>query len=158
MKKIIGIDPGLAATGIGIVSGKGVKIESFAFGSINTCANDSMQNRLGHIFGQILSVLKNEKPDLMVIEDVFFMPKYPKSGITLGKVSGVVLLAGSQLDVPAEEVTVREVKQVLTGNGSASKVQLEMAVRHLLNMKTPIRPYHASDAMALALIGLYRLI
>jgi len=158
MKKIIGVDPGLAATGIGIVSGKGVKISSFAFGSINTCANGSMQSRLSQIFAQILSVLKNEKPDLMVIEDVFFMPKYPKSGITLGKVSGVVLLAGSQCGVPAEEVAVREVKRVLTGNGSSSKVQLEMAVRHQLKLETPIRPYHASDAIALALIGLYRLV
>lgn len=92
----------------------------------------------------------------MVIEDVFSLQKYPKSGITLGKVTGVILLAGYQVDVPVTEVPVREAKQVLTGNGNASKMQLERAVRHFLNLTTPIKPYHASDALGLALIGLFR--
>jgi len=92
----------------------------------------------------------------MVVEDIFSLQKYPKSGITLGKVTGVILLAGNQLDLPVIEVQVREAKQVLTGNGNASKMQLERAVRHFLNLTTPIRPYHASDAIGLALIGLFR--
>jgi len=92
----------------------------------------------------------------MVIEDVFSLQKYPKSGITLGKVTGVILLAGSHVNVSVTEVPVREAKQVLTGNGNASKMQLEKAVRRLLNLRDPIRPYHASDALGLALIGLYR--
>ena len=92
----------------------------------------------------------------MVIEDIFSLQKYPKSGITLGKVTGVILLAGYQVDVPVTEVPVREAKQVLTGNGNASKMQLERAVRHLLNLSDPISPNHASDALGLALIGLYR--
>ena len=92
----------------------------------------------------------------MVVEDVFSAEKFPKAGITLGKVSGVVLLAGCKVDVPVTEVPVREAKQILTGNGNADKKQLELAVRHLLKLKTPIRPYHASDAMGLALLGLFR--
>ena len=92
----------------------------------------------------------------MVVEDVFSVEKFPKAGITLGKVSGVVLLAGCKADVPVAEVPVREAKQILTGNGNSSKKQLEKAVRHLLKLKTPIRPYHASDALGLALLGLFR--
>lgn len=92
----------------------------------------------------------------MIIEDVFSLHKYPKAGITLGKVTGVILLAGCQVDVPVTEVPVREVKQILTGNGSAGKIQIERAVRHFLNLTTPIKPYHASDAIGLALIGLFR--
>jgi len=92
----------------------------------------------------------------MVVEDIFSLQKYPKSGITLGKVTGVILLAGNQLDLPVIEIQVREAKQILTGNGNASKIQLESAVRHFLNLTTPIRPYHASDAIGLALIGLFR--
>lgn len=92
----------------------------------------------------------------MIIEDVFSLNKYPKAGITLGKVTGVILLAGCQVDIPVTEVTVREVKQILTGSGSASKMQLERTVRHFLNLTTPIKPYHASDAIGLALIGLFR--
>ena len=156
MIKVIGIDPGLSATGVGIVRGMGLKIDGFSFDSINTSKNISLPSRLDQIFSNLLLVLKDEKPDLMVVEDVFSVEKFPKAGITLGKVTGVVLLAGCRVDVPVAEVSVREVKQVLTGNGSASKMQLEKTVRRLLNLAKPIRPYHASDAMGLAILGLFR--
>lgn len=115
-----------------------------------------MPSRLNQIFSKLLIILKDEKPDLMIIEDIFSLHKYPKAGIALGKVAGVILLAGCQVDVPVIEVSVREVKQILTGSGSAGKMQLERAVRHFLNLTTPIKPYHASDAIGLALIGLFR--
>jgi crossover junction endodeoxyribonuclease RuvC len=115
-----------------------------------------MPGRLDKIFSNLLMVLKDEPHDLMVVEDIFSMVKFPKAGITLGKVTGVVLLAGCQVGVPVAEVPVREAKQVLTGNGNASKMQLERAVRRLLNLTDPIKPYHASDAMGLALLGLFR--
>ena len=156
MIKIIGIDPGIAATGIGIIKGRDINPEGYAYGSINTSKNDSLPTRLNHIFSHVLKVLKDEKPDLMVVEDIFSLSKYPKSGIMLGKVSGVILLAGYKVRVPVIEIPVREAKQILTGNGSASKKQLEITVRNLLNIFTPIRPFHASDALALAIIGLYR--
>ncbi len=156
MIKIIGIDPGLAATGVGIARGTSFDVESFSFGSIHTPAKLSLPNRLDHIYSKLLRLLKDEKPDLMVLEDVFSLEKYPKSGITLGKVCGVILLAGCRAGVFCTEIPVRMVKQALTGNGSASKMQLEAAVRNFLNLTTPIRPYHASDAMALALMGLFR--
>jgi len=103
-----------------------------------------------------LRVLKDEKPDLMIVEDVFSLQKYPKSGITLGKVIGVVLLSSFQSNIPVLEIPVREAKKILTGNGNADKGQLEKAVRRLLNHPERIRPDHSSDALALALIGLYR--
>ena len=156
MIKVIGIDPGLAATGIGIVRGTESKVDGFSYGSINTSKNISLPTRLDQIFSKLILILKDEKPDLMVVEDVFSLEKYPKSGIILGKVSGVVLLAGCRVDVPSIEIPVRESKQVLTGNGNATKMQLEKSVRHLVNLTTPIRPYHASDALSLALIGLFR--
>ena len=156
MIKVIGIDPGLAATGIGIVRGTEFKLDGFSYGSINTSKNISLPTRLDQIFSKLILILKDEKPDLMVVEDVFSLEKYPKSGIILGKVSGVVLLAGCRVDVPSIEIPVRESKQVLTGNGNATKMQLEKSVRHLVNLTTPIRPYHASDALSLALIGLFR--
>jgi crossover junction endodeoxyribonuclease RuvC len=156
MIKVIGIDPGLSATGIGIVRGRDLKVKGFSFGSINTSKNLPLPSRLDKIFSKLLILLKDERPDLMVVEDIFSMVKFPKAGITLGKVTGVVLLAGYQVDVPVTEVPVREAKQVLTGNGNASKMQLEKAVRRLLNLTYPIKPYHASDAMGLALLGLFR--
>jgi len=156
MTKIIGIDPGLAATGVGIVIGTRLKINGYSFGSIYTSNKNFLPYRLDQIFSKLLLFLMDEKPDFMVVEDIFSLPKYPKSGITLGKVTGVILLAGYQANVPVTEVPVREAKQILTGNGNASKIQLEKTVRHILNLSSPIKPYHASDAMALAIIGMYR--
>ena len=154
--KTIGIDPGLAATGIGIVSGSGQDVRSHAYGGIRTSKHDTLPERLNQIYSKLIALLKEESPDQMVVEDVFSLEKYPASGITLGKVTGVILLAGCRAGVPVASIPVREAKQVLTGNGNASKIQLEKAVRHVLNISSPIRPSHASDALALALIGMFR--
>ena len=154
--KVLGVDPGLADTGIGVVQGHGLRVDGFAFGSISTSQDETPSRRLEKIYSKLTQVLQQEKPDLMVVEDVFSLEKYPKSGILLGKVTGVILLAGCHNNVPIKEVPVREAKQVLTGNGNASKSQLEKAVRHALKLERPIRPYHASDALGLALIGLFR--
>jgi len=156
MIKVIGIDPGLSATGFGIARGMGLNVDSFSFGSINTSKNLSLPNRLDHIYSKTLHMLKDETPDLMIVEDIFSVAKFPKAGMTLGKVTGVVLLAGGQMGISVVEVPAREAKQVLTGNGNATKIQLEKAVRRLLNLTTPIKPHHAADAMGLALLGLFR--
>ena len=115
-----------------------------------------MQEALSRMLRDMGPNNKNEKPDLMLLEDVFSLPRYPKSGLSLGKVSGIVFLAGSRVNIPTVEVSVREAKQILTGNGNATKQQLEKAVRSRLNRNDPIKPDHASDALALALIGLFR--
>ncbi|MGB5987137.1 MAG: crossover junction endodeoxyribonuclease RuvC [Desulfobacterales bacterium] len=154
--KILGIDPGLAATGIGIVTGRGFDIQGCSYGSVNTASDLPQAERLARIYVRIHQVLQDESPDLMILEDVFSLDKYPKSGIVLGKVCGVILLAGHQQAVPLAEIPVREAKQVLTGNGNADKKQVEAAVRQMLKLKDPIRPFHASDALALAIIGLLR--
>jgi crossover junction endodeoxyribonuclease RuvC len=153
---VIGIDPGLAATGIAVVTGSGRRIDSFAYGALKTASTSPTEVRLEKIHSGIASFFQKEKPDLVVIEDVFSLDKYPKSGIALGKVCGVILLAVRQAGVPVKEIAVREAKQILTGNGNAGKEQLEKAVRQTLKCRETIRPYHASDALGLALIGLFR--
>jgi crossover junction endodeoxyribonuclease RuvC len=153
---VVGIDPGLAATGIAVVTGSGRRIDSFAYGVIKTAPSLSTGARLEKIHSDTASFFQKENPDLVVLEDVFSLEKYPKSGITLGKVCGVILLAVQQADVTVKEISVREAKQILTGNGNAGKEQLEKAVRQTLGCRQAIRPYHASDALGLALIGLFR--
>lgn len=154
--KLIGIDPGLAATGIGVVTGNGRKITDYAYGAIQTNSQNTTAQRLEKIFSRVHQLLAKEKPDLIVVEDVFSLERYPKSGITLGKVCGVILLAAQKSGTQVKEIPVREAKQVLTGNGNASKEQLEKAVRQALECPDPIRPFHASDALGLAIIGLFR--
>jgi crossover junction endodeoxyribonuclease RuvC len=156
MPKVIGIDPGLSATGVGIVTGEGFSIAAYSYGSVRTPSTSSLPQRLDLIFSKMSRLFSRETPDLVVIEDVFSIQKYPKSGITLGQVTGVILLAAARASVPTRELAVREAKQVLTGNGNASKQQLEKSVRSRLGRRDPIRPYHASDALGLALIGLLR--
>jgi crossover junction endodeoxyribonuclease RuvC len=156
MTKVLGIDPGLAETGVGIVEGKKTEIHHYSFGTIQTGKEQSLPCRLNHIFSNITSLLESETPDIMVVEDVFSLKDYPASGITLGQVIGVILLAGYRAKADVVSVPVREAKQVITGNGNAGKKQMAESVRRFLHHDAPIRPDHASDALALALIGLFR--
>lgn len=156
MISIVGIDPGLAATGVAVVSGSGLTVARYAYGMVRTSPQSGLAERLNKIYTEISDFLADQKPSLMVVEDVFSLEKYPKSGITLGQVSGVILLAGCRKQIRVVQVPVREAKQILTGNGNAGKQQLEESVRRRLNHPVPIRPYHSADALSMALIGLFR--
>lgn len=156
MIKVVGIDPGLAGTGIGVIQGDIKDICGYSFGSIATNSKDSIHFRLHTIYSKILAFLSEQKPDYVVIEDIYSLEKYPGSGIMLGKVSGVLLLASYQAGLDVVEISVKEAKKIVSGNGSADKHQMERAVRHLLKHDGQIRPFHASDALGLALTGYYR--
>jgi crossover junction endodeoxyribonuclease RuvC len=156
MIKVVGVDPGLAATGVAVVSGAGLKVEQYSFGTIKTSSRSRLQDRLNSIYSKLTSILQAENPDLLVVEDIFSLDKYPKSGIALGKVTGVILLAGCHGNTPVLEISVREAKRVLTGSGAAGKQQLEESVRMRLKHPGKIKPDHASDALALAMVGLFR--
>lgn len=156
MIRVIGIDPGLADTGIGVVRGRQYEVASYAFGAVSTRPSTPLPQRLDKLYSEIYGLFESERPHLVVLEDVFSLQRYPKSGIALGQVTGIVLLAAARLDITAKTVSVREAKKVLTGKGSASKQQLELAVRDYLKHHEKITPLHASDALCLALIGLFR--
>lgn len=156
MIRVVGIDPGLAGTGVGVVTGSGVAVEGYAFGSVKTDKNDPVHLRLDTIYSKVSDFIQTQSPDLVIIEDIYSLGKYPGSGIMLGKVSGVLLLAASRGGAAVKEVTVREAKKVVCASGNADKYQVEMSVRNILQHKERIRPFHASDALALALAGFFR--
>lgn len=156
MVKIIGIDPGLSGTGIGVIEGSRNEILGYSFGSVKTDAKDPDNIRLDIIYSKVLTFLSDQAPDLVVLEDIYSLEKYPGSGIMLGKVSGAILVATCKAGVKVKEIPVREVKKIICGNGSADKYQVERAVRNCLKHSNPIRPFHASDALGLALTGYYR--
>lgn len=156
MIKVVGIDPGLAGTGIGVVQGNRRDILGYSFGTIATEAKDPIHFRLHEIYSKTLEFLCEQKPDYVIIEDIYSLEKFPESGIMLGKVSGVLLLAAYNAGLNMEEIPVREVKKIISGNGNADKDQMERAIRNQLNHDRPIRPFHASDALGLALTGYYR--
>lgn len=153
---VVGIDPGLAGTGIGVIEGNNTQICGYSFGSITTEAKDAIPFRLHHIYSKTLELLADIKPEYVVIEDIYSLEKYPGSGIMLGKVTGVLLVAAYKAGLDVVEIPVREVKKIVSGNGSADKFQMERAVRNILQHNEPIRPFHASDALGLALTGYYR--
>jgi len=156
MIKVVGIDPGLAGTGIGVVKGNRNKILEYSFGSIATSAKDPVNLRLNTIYSRILNFLNEQNPDHVVIEDIYSLGKFPGSSIMLGRVSGVILVATYKAGLNVEEIPAREIKKIICGNGSADKYQVERSVRNLLKHKNSIRPFHASDALGLALTGYYR--
>lgn len=156
MTVVMGIDPGLAATGLALVHGEGVRVDGFSYGVIETSPFLKLPERLNIIYSNLSSALDRHRPDLMVVEDVFSVQHFPKSGLLLGKVIGAILLAGCRNHVHIIEIPVREAKQALTGSGHAGKKQMEACVRQRLNHSIPITPIHASDALALAMIGLFR--
>lgn len=153
---VAGIDPGLASTGLGVIRGCGTKIDEYAFGCVYTSSKLDISSRLEIIHNRLSDFLASTRPDILIIEDVFSIDAYPKSSIILGNVTGVILLTAKLKDVRVEKLTVREAKKNLSGNGAASKQQLEKTVRDILRHKERIAPYHASDALALAIAGLRR--
>lgn len=153
---IAGVDPGIASTGLGIIRGCGTKIEDYAYGCIKTSSALNIESRLEMIYNRLFDFFAKYKPDILIIEDVFSLEAYPKSAIILGNVTGVILLAAKINNVRVERLSVREAKKNLSGNGASSKEQLEKTVRALLNHKDKITPYHASDALALAIVGMRR--
>lgn len=156
MIKVIGIDPGLSGTGIGVIKGDKNNITGYSFGSISTNSKDSIACRLHTIYSKTLAFLKEQKPDFLVVEDIYSLEKYPNSGIILGKVAGVLLVAAYEVNLCVKEISVKQAKKIISGSGNADKFQIEKTVRNLLNHDSPIRPFHASDALALALTGYYR--
>lgn len=156
VKRAIGIDPGLAATGFAVVEtieGRGGACE---WGGITTDSRDPMPSRLSKLFDGVVQVMERWVPDLMVLEDVFVVDRFPRTAIQLGEVRGVICLAAWKQNVPVAEIKPTEVKKALTGDGWAAKDQIEKCLRRMLGIEGKISPNHASDAMALALIGLSR--
>lgn len=154
--KAIGVDPGLAMTGFGIVEALSRGGRACDWGTIRTESDCPLPLRLKTIYDGIKRLVDMWKPELLVIEDVFVLQQFPKAAIRLGEVRGVICLAAQELDLPVVEVKPTEVKSALTGSGRADKKQMERTIRQLLNIEGTIGSSHAGDALALALTGLSR--
>ena len=154
--RVIGIDPGLAKTGFAVVEPlqKGGRV--CYSGNINTDPEHSLEERLSTIYHELSRVLRNWSPDLMVLEDVFVVKRFPMAAMQLGEVRGVIRLAARNMGVSISEIKPTEVKSALAGSGRAGKEQIERVVRRILHIEAKIKSDHVSDAMALALTGLTR--
>jgi crossover junction endodeoxyribonuclease RuvC len=154
--RAIGIDPGLAMTGFGVVETLPRGGKACEWGAIRTEAGHPVPTRLKTIYDELGVLLLKWQPDLLVIEDVFVLKQFPKAAIQLGEVRGVIYLSAQERKIPVLEVKPTEVKSALTGSGRADKEQMKKMIRQILGIEDPLSSSHAGDALALALTGLSR--
>ncbi|OGW54130.1 MAG: crossover junction endodeoxyribonuclease RuvC [Nitrospirae bacterium RBG_13_43_8] len=152
---ILGIDPGLASTGFGVIRCNKATPSIVKCGYIKTSAKEHISTRLFQIYSDINQLIRSINPNLIAIENVFSLVRYPKAGILLGGVLGIIYLSVSQNNVSMMEITPREVKNALTGYGGANKYQVKEAIKNLLKI-TDVKSFHATDALAIALTAFYR--
>lgn len=151
--KVLGIDPGIATTGYGMIAKQGRGMSVVTFGSINTPSTCSTTSRLEMIYAGIQSLLIKHLPDVAVIEELFFNTNL-KTAVEVGEARGVIILACSHEGIQCEEYTPLQVKQAVVGKGNASKEQVAYMVGALLGFDSRGVSHHACDALALALCHL----
>jgi crossover junction endodeoxyribonuclease RuvC len=154
--RAIGVDPGLAKTGYAVVEVTGRKAIAREWDCISTDAKTPTPNRLQIIFTNFEAIVRKWEARFLIVEDVYVLPRYPKAALLLGAVRGVLTLSAAIANMEIMELKPTEVKMALTGNGRANKEQVEKAVRRMLTVPERITPEHASDALALAVVGLSR--
>ena len=147
---ILGIDPGLATLGYGVIEAIGDKRRVIQYGTVNTPAKQPMPERLQGILHGVNQLMDLYQPDDVAFEELFFS-KNITTGIAVGMARGVAMVAVAERTKNLYEYTPMQIKQAVTGYGGADKHQVQMMVRILLNMKEIVRPDDAADALAVAL-------
>jgi len=145
---ILGIDPGSRITGIGIIESDG-RYSQHIFSTCIRLGNDAFPIRLGKIYQEIDSIIKEYRPQQMAIEDVF-LSKNPSSALKLGQARGAAICATVMQGIPVFEYSAREIKQAVVGKGNADKTQVQQMVKILLNLQGKIQA-DTADGLAIAL-------
>jgi crossover junction endodeoxyribonuclease RuvC len=148
--RIIGIDPGIATTGYGLVESDGQRSIMHTFGCVTTASDLATPARLELIYRGLTEVVEIYRPDVMAVEKLFFA-KNCKSVMQVGEARGVALLVGRLAKLPILEYTPLQIKQAVVGYGRAEKSQVQQMVKVLLGLQMIPRPDDAADALAVAL-------
>lgn len=152
---ILGIDPGLSTCGYGVIEFSNNFVNCHKFGCIHTKKIPDTSDKLKKIFDDLVDVIQFYKPDFCAIEDIFYHENV-NTAIIMGHARGVAMLAARQAEIEIFEYAPREIKMSITGNGAASKQQIQSMVQNLLHLAKPPTPYDASDALAVALCHFHR--
>ena len=154
---ILGIDPGTLVTGYGIIMRTRNTLQLLGCGTVRNPANASMPLRLKKIYKELRSIIETYHPDELAIESAFY-GKNAQSALKLGHARGVAILAGVESEIPTTEYSPREVKKAVVGNGSASKEQVQYMVKSMLHLSNAAMLHDTSDAIAIAICHLHRLV
>ncbi|WP_425446038.1 crossover junction endodeoxyribonuclease RuvC [Dethiothermospora halolimnae] len=147
---IVGLDPGIAILGYGVVQYKGNKFNVLDYGVLTTEPKNSFPERLKILYDDLTQLLDKYNPDTVAIEELFFN-KNVKTAITVGQARGVQVLAAVNKGIDIYEYTPLQVKQGVVGYGRAKKKQVQEMVKLLLNLKSIPKPDDAADALAVAI-------
>lgn len=147
---ILGIDPGTATTGYGVVRSEGGQTSAIAYGAIITTPKESPSERLLSIYNELGRLIDIYEPDVLVTERLFFS-KNETTAFSVGRTVGVVLLLAAQRGIPTLEYTPMEIKQAVVGYGGAEKKQIQFMVQRILNLAETPKPDDVADALAICI-------
>ena len=150
MVVVLGIDPGTANTGYGVVFTRGRTLAALDGGVIVTGAQQPLERRLAHIHGEVCGLIEEHRPDALAIEALYF-GQNARSAFAVGQARGVVLLAAGARNIPCFTYTPQQIKQAVCGSGRAAKDQVQRMVGSLLSLPEPPEPDHAADALAVGI-------
>lgn len=148
--KIMGIDPGYAIVGYGVILADAGRYKPLEYGAITTQAHTDFSERLEIIYDRLISILENHKPEAVALEQLFYKNN-AKTVIGVAQARGVVLLACKKCGVEVFEYTPLQVKQAVTGYGRAEKIQVQEMTRKLLRLAQIPKPDDTADALAMAI-------
>ena len=152
---MLGIDPGTASTGFGVVESRGQRLSTVCGGVISTAADLPVEQRLATIATCIGDLLDEHVPDALAIEEVYF-GRNVRSAFAVGQARGAVLASAGGRDIPCFSYTPQAVKLAVCGSGAARKDQVQRMVGSLLGLSEPPKSDHAADALALAICHAFR--
>ncbi len=152
---VIGIDPGTATTGFGIVRKEGASFICLDYGVIKTCKKETAASRLCSLNKELSLIIKKHSPDFLAIENVYFF-KNLKTVLPVSQAKGVIMLTAEKAKIPIYEFTPLEVKMTITGYGRADKRQVQEMVKLTLNLEKLPHPDDAADALGVAICGILR--
>jgi crossover junction endodeoxyribonuclease RuvC len=147
---ILGIDPGTAITGFGVVRVEHNRHTVLGYGAIRTSSKEATAKRLETIYQELSSLIKEFEPDCLAVEELFFN-KNSATALAVGQARGVAILAGSHAGLPVYEYTPLQVKTAVTGYGRADKEQVAYMVRMILGLQTTPQPDDITDALAICI-------
>lgn len=147
---ILGIDPGLAIVGWGVIEYRNTRFRTLAYGSIQTPAGMRTEERLKAIYEGMKELIETYHPEAMAVEELFFTNNVT-TGIRVAEARGVILLSAEQAGIPIQEYTPMQVKQAVVGYGKADKRQVIAMVTRILNLEKPPKPDDTADALAIAI-------
>ena len=147
---VLGIDPGTANTGYGVVAAERGRLAALDGGCVETRPGAPVESRLAAIHARIASLIEEHRPDAVALEDVYFGVN-ARSAFAVGQARGVVMLAAGQAGIGCASYTPQQVKAAVCGTGRAGKDQVGRMVQALLALPAPPEPHHAADALAVAI-------